>query len=118
MINVANWLLDNWSVLVALISVVIVCILAAYKFLCLPSKVQVDKIKKCLLGWVIAAEKDLGAKTGRVKLSVVYGQFVKSFPFVKNFVSFDTFSIWVDDALVTMREMLKDNKNLKEVVNS
>lgn len=116
--KVVNWLVVNWSVLVALMSLLLLLGIMVYRFLCLPSKEQVDKIKKCLLGWVIEAEKDLGAKTGRVKLSVVYSQFVQAFPFVKNFVSFDTFSIWVDDALVTMREMLKDNKNLKEVVNS
>ena len=31
-------------------------------------------------------------------------------------VSFDTFSLWVDEALEEMRKMLKENKAVKEIV--
>ena len=114
--QITEVIMNNWSLIVALISIVVVISAAVYHFTQLPSGTQVEKIKKCLLGWVIAAEKDLGGGTGKVKLSVVYGWFVKAFPTLKNFISFDTFSEWVDEALIEMRKMLEENKQLKTVV--
>lgn len=69
-----------------------------------------------MLAWVIQAEKELGGGTGKVKLSTVYGTFVTAFPILKNFISFETFSLWVDDALEEMRKLLEQNENLKQVV--
>ena len=85
-------------------------------FFKLPYSKQVAKIKECLLSWVVTAEKELGGGTGQVKLSMVYDMFVNAFPFLKNFVSFTTFSFWVDSALDTMRHLLETNPNLHEVV--
>lgn len=111
-----EWLTENWTLIVMLIAAAIAAGVAIVKFLNLPSEKQIEKIKKCLLGWVIDAERDLGSGTGKVKLSTVYGIFVTAFPFLKNFISFEVFSDWVDDALDEMREMLKSNKNLKEII--
>ena len=47
---------------------------------------------------------------------MVYSTFVSTFPVLKNFIPFEVFSKWVDEALETMRTMLKDNANLKEVI--
>ena len=111
-----EFLANNWSIIIAVIAILVVAGVAVYKFLQLPISVQIKKVKKCLLAWVISAEADLGGGTCKVKLSVVYGYFVIAFPILKNFVSFETFSRWVDEALDTMREMLKENPNLKQVV--
>lgn len=111
-----EFLANNWSIIIAVIAILVVAGVAVYKFLHLPTSAQVEKVKKCLLAWVISAEADLGGGTGKVKLSVVYGYFVTAFPMLKNFVSFETFSGWVDEALDIMREMLKENTNLKQVV--
>ena len=46
----------------------------------------------------------------------MYGTFVTAFPILKNFISFETFSEWVDDALDEMRKLLEQNENLKQVV--
>ena len=114
--QVVEFLANNWSIIIAVIAILVVAGVAVYKFLQLPTSAQIEKVKKCLLAWVISAEADLGGGTGKVKLSVVYGYFVTAFPILKNFVSFETFSGWVDEALDTMREMLKENTNLKQVV--
>lgn len=111
-----EFLANNWSIIIAVIAILVVAGVAVYKFLQLPTSAQVEKVKKCLLAWVISAEADLGGGTGKVKLSVVYGYFVNAFPMLKNFVPFETFSGWVDEALDIMREMLKENTNLKQVV--
>lgn len=115
--NVAEWLLNNWSLVIAVIAIIVVIAMAVYKFFKLPTNKQVEKIKKCLLAWVIEAERDLGGGTGKAKLSTVYGIFVTAFPVIKNFVSFDTFSGWVDEALEEMKKMLEENPQLKNIVD-
>ena len=114
--QIVEFLANNWSIIIAVIAILVVAGVAVYKFLQLPTNAQIEKVKKCLLAWVISAEADLGGGTGKVKLSVVYGYFVTAFPILKNFVSFETFSRWVDEALDIMREMLKENTNLKQVI--
>lgn len=75
------------------------------------------RIKKWLLQAVVLAEKQLGSGTGKVKLSTVYDMFIVRFPIVSKLISFDTFSSFVDDVLVTMRELLESNKSLKEYID-
>ena len=116
MTNVIVWIANNWAVIVGLIALVAVVILAIRAFMKLPTSAQKEKVRKCLLAWVIQAEKELGGGTGKVKLSTVYGTFVTAFPILKNFISFETFSLWVDDALEEMRKLLEQNENLKQVV--
>lgn len=114
--NMVEFVANNWSVIIAVVAVVVVAGVAVYAFLKLPTNQQTTKVKKCLLAWVIAAEADLGGGTGKVKLSTVYGMFVTAFPVLKNFISFETFSEWVDEALEEMRNMLEQNENLRTVV--
>lgn len=75
------------------------------------------RIKKWLLQAVVLAEKELGSGTGKVKLSTVYDMFIVRFPIVSKLISFNTFSSFVDDVLVTMRELLESNKSLKEYID-
>ena len=58
----------------------------------------------------------IGSGTGKLKLRQTYDLFVQRFPSVAMAVSFDTFSMWVDEALEEMRKMLKENKAVKEIV--
>lgn len=75
------------------------------------------RIKKWLLQAVVQAEKELGSSTGKVKLSTVYDMFIVRFPIVSKLISFNTFSSFVDDVLVTMRELLESNKSLMEYID-
>ena len=61
----------------------------------------------------MAAEKDLGSKTGKIKLSLVYSMFVEAFPVFQMFVSIDTFGGWVDEALLLMKDVL--NNGIKQI---
>lgn len=110
------WMNNNWAAVVGIVAVIILIAYNGKRFLQLTPAAQRERIRKCLLAWVVQAEAELGGGTGRVKLSTVYGIFVTTFPIIKNFVSFDTFSLWVDDALDEMREMLSNNESLKQVV--
>lgn len=114
--SIIEFVATNWSVIIAGIAILAAAGVTVKKFMELPTEKQIEKVKKCLLNWVIEAEADLGGGTGKVKLSAVYGYFVTAFPILKNFISFELFSIWVDEALDEMREMLEQNTQLREVV--
>ena len=64
-------------------------------------------IKSWLLSIIVNAEKVYGGKTGKVKLSYVYGLFIEKFPKLAKIITFETFSALVD-------EVLKINENFIE----
>lgn len=87
-----------------------------YFFFKLPVGMQKQKIQEWLLWAVTEAEKELGGGTGQIKLRQVYNLFIERFKFVSTLISFETFSKWVDIALEKMRNMLKSNKAVQELV--
>ena len=70
---------------------------------------QRSKSIQWLIWAVSAAEKELGSKTGQLKLRRVYDWYVEKFPWLSAIVPFVIFSKWVDKALTTMRRWV-DNK--------
>lgn len=76
-----------------------------------------SKVREWLLYAVTEAEKQYGGGTGKVKLRAVYDMFLKEFPKLAFFMSFNMFSAWVDLALDNLRAMLEDNKKLENYVN-
>lgn len=111
------WLMENWFLCVALAMAVCVAVMAAYRFLGMPRAKQIDAIKEWLLWACMEAEKELGSGTGQLKLRYVWDLFIARFPAVAKVVSFDVFSGWVDGALEEMRQLLTQNKAIREVVN-
>jgi hypothetical protein len=77
---------------------------------------QERNIKEWLLYAVIEAEKNLGAKTGKIKLRQVYDWFINTFPIISKIIAFNTFSKLVDLALVEMKEILATNSECKTYV--
>lgn len=108
--------LEYWYVILGVAVVIAVAGFAAVKFFNLPTEAQILKVKEVLLLWVLEAEKELGGGTGQVKLRYVYDLFVTKFPTVAKVVSFETFSMWVDEALEQAEEMLQGNEKLVKYV--
>lgn len=109
-------MLNNWYVWLALACVVIMAALILYRFFKLPTAEQLDNVREWLLFAVTQAEAELGSGTGRLKLRLVYDQFLTRFPALALMVSFQTFSEMVDDALVEMRKMLAENEIVAALV--
>ena len=104
-----EWIVNNWYVLVALF-----CILGAIVgffmwFFSLPTDKKKENVKQFLKKLVTEAEKELGTKTGELKLATVYAEAIKVFPWIASVVSFDTFKVWVDEALEWMNHQLETN---------
>jgi hypothetical protein len=113
-----NWLLENWYIVLGIIAVLGVVTWTVYKFLGLPTKEQVAKIKEWLLLAVTEAETQLGDGTGQIKLRYVYNMFISKFPVAAKLVSFEAFRFWVDEALDQMRQLLKTNKEFEMLVKN
>lgn len=110
-----EWMVSNWFLIVVSLCIVWALVMASKKFLNLPTKEQIENIKEWLLFAVIEAEKELGSGTGAVKLRYVYDMAVAKFKWL-SFISFETFSKWVDEALDVMKEQLQSNKAIAEYV--
>lgn len=112
-----EWLVNNWFLVIAFAAVCGGIGAAIYKFVKMPTSDQIKAVKEWLLLEVTKAEKELGSGTGKLKLRHVYDAFVTKFPWIAVAVSFDTFSLWVDEALDEMKEILKSNKSIQSYVN-
>lgn len=75
-------------------------------------------VKEWLLLAVLEAERALGSGTGQVKLRFVYDLFIDKFKYLSLVISFEQFSMLVDDALDVMRDMISNNKQVEQYVNS
>lgn len=113
-----TWLIENWMVVFGLAVAVIIAVLVVYRFFGLPTEKQVEKIKEWLIWACIEAERALQSGTGQLKLRQVYDMFcaVPAFSWVAKVISFDVFSEWVSDALITVKEMLVNNEALSTYV--
>ncbi len=109
---------EYWSLFIALFAVITVGGYALYVFIKRPTTEQLAKVKEWLLYAVTKAEKELGGGTGQIKLRYVYDMFVAKFPFLVQVVSFDQFSVLVDESLDKFRALLDTNTAVKDYVTS
>lgn len=91
---------ENWHLILIIFMVVVGVI--QYFF-------NKARAKEWLLGAVTEAEKELGSKTGKLKLRIVYDMFIVKFPIFSKIITFDEFSDMVDEVLVEMRKIINTN---------
>lgn len=111
-----NWIINNWYILIALLAIVTLFALGWVKFLKLPNSKQVEAVKQWLIYACMEAEKLLGSKTGLLKLRYVYDLFVTKFPWLAQVITFEYFSLLVDEALETVRKQLESNSAVRNLV--
>jgi len=111
-----EFLVNYWYFIVAAIAILAVAGYAIYVFVHRPTDEQLSKIKEWLLYAVTEAEKELGSGTGQIKLRYVYDMFIAKFPWAVKIISFESFSLLVDEALDKFRDLLEQNSNLQTYV--
>ena len=111
-----KYIVENWFVIVALMAVAAAGGYTIYVFVKMPSDKQLNKVREWLLYAVTKAEKELGGGTGQIKLRYVYDMFVARFTWFAKVISFEMFSMMVDEALEKMKTMLESNKAMQELV--
>lgn len=110
--------MDNMIIAIGIIIIIGVAAYAIYYFMNLSKEKQLEVVREWLLLAVIEAEKALGSGTGQVKLRFVYDLFIDKFKYLSLVISFPQFSMLVDDALDTMKDMISNNKQVEQYVNS
>ena len=106
----------DYYIVIIIAIVVIGLVAAAVNFFRLTKEQQISNIKEWLLVACLEAEKVLGSKTGRIKLRYVYDLFVGRFKFMSYIISFEQFSLLVDEALEEMRGLIDTNDAVKAIV--
>ena len=107
--EILAFLSENWYVIV----VVLILLFGIYYTI-----TNKQKVKEWLCYAVTIAERDLKSGTGQLKLRQVYDMFIERFPVFSKLVPFSTFSLWVDEALIFLREQLEKNENIKAFVEN
>lgn len=97
-----KWIVDNWSLLVVVIAVICYFIITGKQ-----------GIIQALIYLTGKAEKELGSKTGQLKLRLVYNMFVEKYPVLSKIIPFKVFSKWVDEALDALRDLMESNDNIR-----
>ena len=105
--------LDN--VIIAVVVAILIGIFVLW-FVKLGREKQIQIIQEWLLLAVVKAEKELGSGTGQIKLRFVYDLFLDKFKFISMFITFVQFSDLVDMALITMKEMISNNNQVKDYI--
>lgn len=100
--------------LICLLVALLVCLGAVvYNFIMLPPSGKKEALKEWLKWAVTVAEKEYGGKTGQLKLRYVWELALKQFPWLVRFVTFDEFSLYVDEALEWLKGQLESNEAMK-----
>ena len=111
-----NFVAENWFIIVAAAAGAGVAGYAVFVFAKMPSTEQLTKVKEWLLFAVTKAERELGSGTGKIKLRYVYDMFVSRFTWLAKIISFEAFSLLVDEALGEMRAILETNTAVQSLV--
>ena len=108
-----EFLVKNWFLIVAAAAVLAMAGYTVFVFVKRPRSEQIKSVKEWLLWAVTEAERELGSGTGQLKLRYVYNMFIERFDYLATVITFDMFSLLVDEALDKMKEMLGNNKMVK-----
>lgn len=111
-----EFLIAYWWLLIIAVAVFAVAGYAVYIFVKMPSNSQITKVKEWLLWAVTEAERELGSGTGQLKLRYVYDMFIVKFPSIAKVISFEAFSLMVDEVLEKFRDLLDKNQSLQNYI--
>ena len=112
-----NFLINNWFLIIIAIAIFSVAGYTVYTFAKMPSNTQLSKVREWLLYAVAEAEKELGSGTGQLKLRYVYDMFILRFDKLAELISFEAFSLMVDEALENFQNILKNNEKVQNYIN-
>lgn len=114
--DILEFIMNNWLTIILSIAALAVFVVKVVQFVRSPSDKQIENLKEWLKLAVTEAEAALGSGTGQLKLRDVYDMAVEKFPWVGEFITFETFSTWVDEALEWMNNQLESNDKVKAYV--
>ena len=97
--------------------IIFIAVLAVMLIAAVILAANVSAFRNWLVYAVTEAEAKFGGKTGKLKLRYVYDLAVEAFPVLAKTLPFSFFSWAVDAALLIMRGMIEDNKQIADIVS-
>ena len=97
--------------------IIFIAVLAVVLIAAVILAANISSFKNWLVYAVTEAEAKFGGKTGKLKLRYVYDLAVEAFPIIAKTLPFGFFSWAVDSALLIMRGMIEDNKQIANIVS-
>lgn len=100
---------DNWAALVIgiiLLAGIVVKLRSLWK----------GNIIEWLIDVCATMERAFGGGTGFLKLRGAYNEFIAAFPILSRLISFESFSVMVDEALAELKKNLAKNNKLSYYV--
>lgn len=116
--QVLDYILNHLEFIVTLIVFIVGAIRIIAKFGNLSKEEQIKQVKGFLLQAVIAAEKELGSKTGKIKLSKVYAEFCEAMPWCSRYLSYEEFCKLVDETLEDMKHLIESNQAIAGMIEN
>lgn len=111
-----EWLVNNWIIVIAVLMVIAVAVVFIVQFANKKTDEQIAALKEWLLYACMIAEKELGKGTGKAKLRYTFDMFLTRFPWLAQYITFERFSVMVDEVLLELRKLLETNDYIKSFV--
>lgn len=113
-----NFIVEHWYQILLVVIMCAVLGVFIYKFAKAPKETQIKIVKEWLRYAVTLAESELGSGTGQLKLRMVYNMFLSKFPTLAKLIPFETFSVYVDEALEWMNAQIESNKSIESLLSN
>ena len=102
----------NWVTITGVFVIMVIGGFYINRWLDKPKAQQLADLKEWLKFAVVEAEKMLGSKTGELKLRLVYDKALCAFPWLTKFIPFESFNVYVMEALEWMEKELAENPSI------
>lgn len=118
--NILNFLNENWTFIVILISLAIKLYCSVADFLKKSKKEQQEtawaELSNIMLSLVSDAEQEWGSKTGEIKRAEVIKQVFEKYPVLSTLSTendvLEKIDVMIDDALMQMRDIFKTKEDV------
>lgn len=113
--NIINWILGNWFLVVVFMCFFGCFILYIRKFFKLPTNEQIKVIKDFIYTLVLSAEKELGSSTGQAKLATVIQKFYSTCPIdLRKFMTEKMIIDFIEESVERMKKYFENNPVAQE----
>jgi len=112
--NILNWLIENWFLIVIFLCFFGKSIINTINFLLMEPNKRLLFIRENILNLVLIAEKELGSKTGEMKLKLVITTFYKKYPFARLIFPENKLIELIEESVVEMKNILKYKEDLRQ----
>lgn len=111
-----EFLANNWYMILIGAIIIVAVVILVIKWFQKPNAEKIENLKEWLKLAVARAEKEYGSGTGVIKLRAVYDWAIEKFPWVAIFVTFETFSEWVDMSLDWLNNAMSENEKVNDFI--